>query len=272
MLLSTIVLTLNEIRNIERCLLSVCDLPGEILVVDHGSSDGTQKMAENLGARVVSHKLPDFSAARNFALKEAQGDYVFFLDADEVVSPKLASEILAFVESPQKKAMQMKRQNHAFGRKISFGPLSPDWVTRVFPKGELTWKGKVHERPIHSLPLGKFQGRLSHYTYHSFSEYLQKQERYARLWALDARAAGRTSTPFKALVRATLAFLKMFFLKMGILGGPVCWALCWYNSSGYTLGKYLLLADAKDAKPHKDTQQPKGEDPKKPIEESMDND
>jgi glycosyltransferase involved in cell wall biosynthesis len=248
MILTTIIPTLNEISNIGPCIESAKALPGEVLVVDE-SEDGTDALAEKLGARVFHRKFADISEARNFALENAKGDYVFFLDADERLTPKLAAEINAFLESGERTACAMRRHNIAFGQRVRYGPLYPDWVTRLFPKDEVSWTGVVHERPLSQLKVKRFKGPLLHHTYGSFAFYFQKQERFSELWVREAEARGKSATPWKAVNRAFLSFLKMFFLKLGFLGGPVTWALCWYYSSGYTLRKYLLLADKKLEKP-----------------------
>ncbi|MDR2340659.1 MAG: glycosyltransferase family 2 protein [Deltaproteobacteria bacterium] len=264
MILTTVIPTLNEKENIGPCIGSAKALPGEILVMDD-SSDGTDTLARDLGARVVHRDFPDITSKRNMALDMALGDYVFFLDADERLSPKLASEIIAFLESGKRSACAMRRHNEAFGRKVRFGPLYPDWVTRLFPTKEVRWKGLIHERPVHSLPVVKLKGPMLHHTYPDFATYLRKQAFYAKLWAEEARDLGKTATPWKAVNRAYLSFLKMFFLKLGILGGPVGWALCWYYSSGYTLSKYLLLADKcrKAGELPKESEEPAEKEPKK---------
>ncbi|MDR1164812.1 MAG: glycosyltransferase family 2 protein [Deltaproteobacteria bacterium] len=243
MLLSTVILTRNEKDNILACLQSARGLPGEILVLDHHSPDGTAALAAQNGARVLSREFQDFSDSRNYALGEAQGDWVFFLDADERVTPALQEAIARALAGPPK-AYAVKRVNRAFGQKFRFGPLAPDRVIRLFPKAGARYEGKVHERPVLALPLAKINAPLEHFTYRDYASFVAKQEKYARLWVAGARDRGLASGPLKAVFRASMAFLKMFFLKLGILGGPAAWALSWYYSSGYTLAKYLLLADA----------------------------
>jgi glycosyltransferase involved in cell wall biosynthesis len=258
MKLTTVILTRNELANIKQCMESASSLPGEVLLIDE-SDDGTDDLAKSLGARVVRKGFSEMSDLRNFAIDIALGDYVFFLDADERVSPKLAAEINGFLESGAKEACAMRRHNIAFGKRVRFGPLYPDWVTRLFPRTEVQWSGMVHERSITGLSIKKFKGPLWHFTYNNFTIYIKKQERYAELWATQAYKEGRTATTWSALYHAFFNFLKMFFLKLGFLGGPVTWALSWYYSTAYTLGKYLLLADkqkkprAEDDPPQKET-------------------
>jgi glycosyltransferase involved in cell wall biosynthesis len=74
----------NEIINIERCLNSVKPYVDEMIVVDTGSDDGTPEIALQHGAKVSSfHWCDDFSAARNFAISQASGEWILTLDADE---------------------------------------------------------------------------------------------------------------------------------------------------------------------------------------------
>jgi glycosyltransferase involved in cell wall biosynthesis len=243
MLLSTVIMTRNERRNIEDAVRSCAGLPGEILVVDHSSSDGTQELAAGLGCRVIPEELADISLARNMAIDEAKGDWILFLDADERMTPGLAGEIAAHLEGGRREAASFRRRNRAFGRVMRFGPLWPDRVIRLFPRGEVRWEGLVHERPLTSLPVARLRGSVVHHTYPDFGTYIAKQALYARLWAENARRRGRSATPLKAFTRAAFAFLKMSLLKLGLLDGPAGWCLCWYYSGAYTLGKYLLLAD-----------------------------
>ncbi len=82
--LSAIVLTRNEERNIAECLSSV-SFAEELLVVDSGSADRTLAIAAEHGARVIAHPFSDFASQRNFAMSQAKGDWVLFIDADERV-------------------------------------------------------------------------------------------------------------------------------------------------------------------------------------------
>src|SRR6218665_2275442 len=90
--LTVAVLTHNEAHRIEACLRSPAF--ADQLVVDSGSEDDTVAMARRLGAEV--HSYPDwqgFAVQRNRLLAHARGDYVFFLDADEVMTPEFAQEL-----------------------------------------------------------------------------------------------------------------------------------------------------------------------------------
>jgi glycosyltransferase involved in cell wall biosynthesis len=91
--LSAIIITRNEGRNIGPCLdtLAFCD---ERIVVDCGSEDDTVERALEHGGRVEHHAFEGFGAQKNFALSLASGEWVLSVDADERVSPALATELM----------------------------------------------------------------------------------------------------------------------------------------------------------------------------------
>ncbi|HCC34266.1 MAG TPA: glycosyl transferase family 2, partial [Ruminococcaceae bacterium] len=83
----------NEAENIKKSIMSVKACCDEMIVVDTGSNDDTVKIAKECGARVEHFKwISDFSAAKNYALSLAKGDYVIFLDGDEYFDPPLTKK------------------------------------------------------------------------------------------------------------------------------------------------------------------------------------
>ena len=98
---SVVVLTRNEAPNIRRCLSSVA-WADQVIVVDSGSTDGTGIAAESLCAEVVDQPWLGYSDQREFALRlpQIRHDWVYFVDADEWVSPQLADEISTQLQTP----------------------------------------------------------------------------------------------------------------------------------------------------------------------------
>lgn len=192
--------------------------------------------------------MDSFAAQRNFAQTQAGGDWVFHLDADERFSPGLLDAVRRHMELFPGAAGRVIRHNYAFGRRHRFGPLKPDWVTRLFPQGSVTWMGAVHERPAFDGPIRALAGHLGHFTYNDRVQHRLKLDHYAARWAEEARAKGRRAGPATPWLRAGAGFLKMFVLNLGLLGGPAAWALCWSHVR-YTFGKYRHLADAQAGPP-----------------------
>jgi len=89
----------NEAHNLPRCLDSVKDIVGEMIIVDTGSTDNTKEIGINYGAKVYDYQWnDDFAQARNFGLQYVSRDWVLVLDADEVFNPKIISQITPLME------------------------------------------------------------------------------------------------------------------------------------------------------------------------------
>ena len=245
--LSVLILTKNESARLPGCLASVQGAD-EVVVVDDQSEDDTRALARAAGAKVVERKLDSFAAQRDFAQTQAQGDWIFYLDADERFSPGLMAAVRRHMETRPGTAGRVGRRSFAFGRRHRFGVLKPDRVTRLFPRGGVTWAGLVHERPLWAGPVRLLSGSLDHLTYRDWDQYQRKMDCYAELWAESARAGGRRAGSAAPWLRAGAAFMKMFGLNLGFLGGPVAWALCW-RYAGYTFSKYRRLAALTGAGP-----------------------
>ncbi len=239
--LTVLILTRNESAQIEACLESAAGAD-EIVVIDDGSTDNTTSLAKKKGATVVNRKLNNFAEQRNFALTKASSDWIFFLDADERFSPSLLKSIRFHQRTYPRTAGSVVRRSFAFGRRHRFGALKPDRIIRLFPKGSVHWEGTVHERPIFTIPIHPLKGHLDHFTYHDWPQHLAKMEHYSTLWAEAAWARGWSSSYFRAALRAGAGFIKMFFLNLGLLGGPDSWTLCWHHGV-YTYAKYKKLTD-----------------------------
>lgn len=245
-MLSIIILTKNEERDIEAAIQNARRCADEIIVVDSGSTDRTVELAKKNGARVLFRGWDnDFAAQRNFALTKTDADWVLYLDADEYMDEEMVRAVKNIVsvkpfDVDGKKQYRMQRKSVAFNKKFSYGPLHPDWVTRLFPRESMTWKGKVHEHPECSLPLETLPGHIEHYTYHNWQEWEEKMARYSTIWAEEAYNKGRRVSLPEALLHGIGSLFSTLLLRRGFLDGwmGVCMC-CMYFS--YTMLKYLKL-------------------------------
>src|SRR5882724_1719164 len=100
--LEVIIPVFNEEINLPHALRSVCDWADAVYVVDSGSTDGTRRIAEGFGARVIDRPWLGYAAQKNWALDNLpiQSEWVFFLDADELITPELRQEVLAITTRP----------------------------------------------------------------------------------------------------------------------------------------------------------------------------
>lgn len=237
------ILTKNEERHILDALASARPCADQLLVVDSGSTDHTVALAREAGADIVFREWDnDFAAQRNFALSQAKGDWILFLDADERLTPALVEKINIIKKDKQDHQYSFKRINIAFGHEFHHGAFSPDRVKRLFPREKVCWVGKVHERPECSLPLTELPEAMYHYTYDTFQQWWDKAGQYTTLWAEEAWSRGKTAGPRTAVFHALAGMVKSYLLEGGFLEGSMGFIAALQHGI-YTAMKYMKLSE-----------------------------
>lgn len=135
----TIILTLNEEKHLERCLLSIKKLKSEIFIVDSFSNDKTETIAKKYQAKFLKRKFINQADQFNWALKQVpiNADWIFKLDADEIASPDLIQNIKSNIYKVDKStnALMFKRYISFQGKIIKYGGSSPINIVRFFRSG-----------------------------------------------------------------------------------------------------------------------------------------
>lgn len=223
------ILTLNEEKRIAQCIKSAA-FADQIVVVDSGSTDRTRDIAQSLGAQV--HVYPDwhgFAEQRNRLLAHAEGEYIFFLDADEEFTPALAAEVQAAVASDVDKIWEVMWNQVAFGRPLT-RMRTTSGVQRMFRRESVAqFAGIVHEsaqmvRP--DLPVIRFKSRLLHYSRESIHGSLLKLAQYAQLGAVKRASAGKRGGVVLGLLSSFATFVRLYFFRGGILCGAQGFLFC----------------------------------------------
>lgn len=188
-MISVVLATHNEAKNLERCLSSVKHFADEIIVVDGDSNDGTPGLAKKLGAKVINTtNKPNFHINKQKAMNAAKGQLVLQLDADEVVDDELRDFIIStakvvkdgkYLEPDQPVAWWIRRKNFFLSRFFRKGGQYPDPVIRLYINGHAKLPQKdVHEQMKVDGIIGWADGHLLHYAYPTFDDYLRKFETY----------------------------------------------------------------------------------------------
>lgn len=243
MKISFCLITLNEEANLRRCLQSCAGLADEIVVVDCGSSDGTEAIAREFGARWVHQDWLGFVGQKNIALGLAAHPWVFSIDADEEISPELQAELKQIKErNGDVGGYSMPRCVLYEGRWIRHGDWYPDRLTRLFRKqGARFAGGKVHERlEVSAGRVESLRGDLFHYSFKDAADHWARCQKYARLWAETQHEAGRTCGPIAPWSHAAFRWLRGYILRGGFLDGPQGWRIAQMNAREVHL-KYSLL-------------------------------
>lgn len=237
-MLSAVVLTKNEEKNIERCLRSL-DFVDEIVVVDDYSTDGTlnqiskiKKQNDKLKLKIFQRNLnSDFSGQRNFGMEKVSGEWILFLDADEEVSKELKEEIkevirYATLEREDLVGFYIKRRDFFWGREVRFGEVCKirrKGLLRLVRKNGGEWKGKAHEiLEIRNwkLEIGKLKNYINHYPHPTIKEFLREINFYSSLRADELFQQGKKTNILEIVFYPLFKFILNYFIYFGFLDGP----------------------------------------------------
>ncbi len=240
--LSVIVITQNEAKNIKACLASV-SFADEVIVVDSGSTDGTQEIARSMGAAVhQTSDWPGFGPQKNRALDLVQFPWALSLDADERVTSDLAEKIRQVVLSDVGTAYEIPRLTQFCGQWIRHSGWTPDYVLRLFKRGSARFSDDlVHERVV--LDSGepiRLTSPLLHFSYPTPSHYWRKLEQYSQAWAQQRFARGQKTSMVRAGLAGVAAFLRSYIFQFGFLDGAMGFAVCSMQAQA-AFGKYFHL-------------------------------
>ncbi len=246
MKISACIITFNEEANIASSLRSV-EWADEILVVDSESTDATREIAESLGAKIFINKWQGFSHQKQFAIDQASNDWIFSLDADEIVSEKLKKEILNLKNLPESKladGFRIPRLSIYMNRVIRHGGWYPDYQLRLFDRRKGKWKNVlVHEsiQMDENATVGKLKNDILHYSIPN-AAYHHKMigERYAPLAARQMFERGKRTTVLKIVTTGITAFLQTYILKGGFRDGLAGFCIARF-AAHHSFLKHLLL-------------------------------
>lgn len=189
-MLTVIILTFNEEQHIARAIDSVREIAERVIVVDSSSTDNTRKIATEAGAEILQNPWTNHATQFNWALDQVTGavDWVLRLDADEVVTPELASEINRSLGTLDKdiEGVVVSRRITFLNRPIRYGGLFPVRVLRLFRYG----KGRCENRWMdeHIKVDGKsadFHGEIIDDNLNSLTWWTEKHNSYASREVVD---------------------------------------------------------------------------------------
>ena len=193
---------------------------GEVVVYDNGSKDKTRELA----ARYPNVKLHDgvfrgFGPTRNRAAELAVNDWVFSIDADEVLSAELKTSLESLDLGHAHQVYAVERWNYLLGKRVRFSGWGSQWLTRVYHRhGHRFNDVAVHEKI--ELKDGdsvvRLRGALKHTAMRDAGEFLVKMHRYTMLKADEST---RTYPPAIILLKTLWAFIRSYILRLGVLDG-----------------------------------------------------
>ncbi|HEX9400509.1 MAG TPA: glycosyltransferase family 2 protein [Anaeromyxobacter sp.] len=230
MKISAAIITLDEEANLGTCLASLRGVADEVVVVDSGSTDGTEEVARDAGAVFVTQPWLGYGPQKNLAAERSSHEWVLSLDADEALSDRLRAAILRLKEAgPRADAYEVNRLNWYCGRFLRHSGWYPDRKVRLWRKGKARWAdASIHELAEVSpgASVERLEGDLLHYTIRDQAQHLRTIEKFTTLSAEALLREGKGGQAWKRFVSPPASFLRGYVLKLGFLDGKAGWDVC----------------------------------------------
>ncbi|MGO2146591.1 MULTISPECIES: glycosyltransferase family 2 protein [Halomonas] len=253
MSISAVLIVKNEAHHLRECL-DTLTWADEIVVLDAGSQDETCAIAREYTDNVsVNTDWQGFGVQRQRAEALASHEWILMVDADERITPALQKSIQEAVQGGPA-VFSLGRLSWCFGRFIRHSGWYPDWVARLYPKGQASYNAAlVHEKLVvpDGLAVKRLSGDLLHYTYRDLRHYLEKSAHYAQAWSEQRAAQGKTATLASGFTHGLACFVKMYLLKAGFKDGKQGFLLALLSAHS-TFNKYAdLWIRTRTSPPHK---------------------
>ena len=216
----------------------------EVVVVDMYSEDRTVEIARSVGATVhLTERRPFVDPTRNFAIAQATGDWILLLDADERLTPKLATELGIIAEKGLADVVRIYFDTFMFGEHIRYCGWQGDSHYRFFKKGFLEYPNEeVHAKPKirgRQLILAPEKGKIQHFNFQDLRHLIMKINDYTDGEALKLLRGNGKITPIRGVCWGLSHFSKRYFKMRGFKDGKYGFIL------SVVMGFYWFLAFAK---------------------------
>jgi len=236
--ISVVVVAKNEADRIG-ALLASCAFAAEVIVVDSGSTDGTQAICEQAGATVIFNPWPGYVAQKQFAMGLAGSEWILSLDADESVSEALVQEMQAAVSqaTPDVHGFSMPRKSKYLGRWILHGGWYPDRKLRLIRKGKGVWRGEdPHDRLEVDGAVHPLTHPILHQVYRHIADHVTTINNFSDIYAKQ-RPRKNAWYVILGIPHAVGKILESYIWKLGFLDGiPVL--IIALNSAWYIFLKH----------------------------------
>lgn len=236
--ISCVILTFNSEKYLELVLKSTSFFE-EVIIIDSGSTDGTLSIAKAFSnVCIFNQPWLGFGKQKRLGVQKASRKWIFSLDSDEVITPKLEAELMSIddrlscCEEIDFYLYKVARLNYFFGKPIKRLGLYPDYTIRLFDKTKANFnEASVHESVQSPHKIGVLQNHFEHFAYENIEQFITKQNKYSSL-------TSKKKSLFKAILSPYFTFFKLYFIKLGFLEGKSGFIIAKLYAQ-YTFWKYI---------------------------------
>ena len=220
--ISCFIIAQDEVDRITNTIESVIDFVDEVIVIDSGSTDGTQDLAKQLGCKVFFNTWSGYGPQKRFGEDRARNEWLLNLDADEYLSEEIKSEIL--------QTFNNNNDNYNFfSMKVT--PIYPNWKRpRLFSASHQCVRlynrrfGRFSNSPVHdsvqtnNLKVFYFKNHIYHNSVRSFQHLIEKEKSYIQLQSKTLKNKNKIFLFFRILIEFPLAFIKYYIIRRHFTG------------------------------------------------------
>lgn len=250
MKISATIIVRNEVDNIA----DVCETVSwadEIIIVDSDSTDRTVEIARRYTNKIFNRKFNGYKDKHEFADAQATGDWIFWIDADERVTPQLKisiEDLRSLDDGRLADGYRIARRTEYLGRWIKHSGWYPDFQMRLYRKDKSHWGGAApHETARVDGEVEKLDGEFLHYTKRNLSEHHLVTDSYATLGAKHLFENGKTIGAFGILMNTFAAFIRTYIIKQGFRDGVPGMIIAIFTAYGVFL-KYAKVWEHNNSK------------------------
>lgn len=249
--ISVIIICHNEAHIIARTIMAAKRITADVVVVDSGSTDGTQSIVSAGGARLLETTWEGYGSNKNKGVALALHNWVLSIDADEVVDDTLVTELQNIVLTDTAAVYTIPFRVFFGDKMIRYGEWANESHIRLYNRLHTGWnEAKVHERL--QLPdttrVKSLKGHIHHHTSRDIRDLAQKTVSYAMLNAVKYHRQGKHSGWFTSRMAPAFSFILNYFFRLGFLDGKAGFTIAKMNA-WYTWLKYARLRELNNSRP-----------------------